>query len=324
MPKLPSLSELESQALGKGSPSEALGSLRELLKGDPRGGAAKLLAKFEKKIAAGEKEKGRQESLWVHEKEALARGFKHIAGVDEAGRGPLAGPVVAGAVILAPDRPVAGVNDSKKLTGSRREELFPLIQERAVAFGVGQASAQEIDELNIYRATQLAMERALDALEVKADFLLTDAMPLPKLSKIPQKPLIHGDSLSASIAAASILAKVTRDHLMRDLHEKYPDYGFLGHKGYGTEVHLAALREKGACPEHRRSFAPVMEVLATAQAGGPFSFWKEKLLKAKDLRDLQQAGREIKRAALSQLSGTEIESLRDLFREKRSQWERKS
>jgi ribonuclease HII len=229
--------------------------------------------------------------------------------------------VVAAAVILPSGDALTGVNDSKKLTPQKRDELFQRIQTTAVSFGIGQASVQEIDNLNIYRAAQLAMERAVTSLNVRPDFLLTDAMPLPKLSHIQQKPLIHGDALSSSIAAASILAKVTRDRLMERLHQKYPAYGFDGHKGYGTEVHIKALEEHGACPEHRLTFAPVMETLARKSSSGPFQYWKEKLGEAKDISELNQTGLRIKRAALGQLTEKEVDGLRELFKEKRAVWQ---
>lgn len=279
-----------------------------------------MVAKFEKRLLREEQEKSRLDKLWIHEKEGRSRGFQFIAGVDEAGRGPLAGPVVAAAVILPKDCVLSGVNDSKKLTAAKREELFTRITGSAVAFGVGQASVQEIDQINIYRASQLAMERAIGFLSPQPDYLLTDAMPLPKLSQIPQKPLIHGDALSATIGAASIIAKVTRDRLLEEMNRQFPGYGFENHKGYGTEEHLKALSELGPCPEHRLTYAPVMEILAQKASGGPFGYWKEKLTKAESLGQLQQSGLQIKRAGSEHLSEGELESLRQLFREKRSRF----
>jgi ribonuclease HII len=320
MPSLTPIPEIEFQALKEKSPLKALELLRELLKDDSRSGTKRLLAKFERRLALSQKESQRLEKIWAYEREGQSRGFLRIAGVDEAGRGPLAGPVVAAAVILPPEGPLAGLDDSKKLTHAKREELFPQIQQVAVSVGVGQASVQEIDKLNIYQAARLAMERAVRGLSPTPDYLLTDAMPLPKLS-VPQKPIIHGDALSASIAAASIIAKVTRDRLMVELHHKYPVYGFENHKGYGTEEHVKALQEHGTCPEHRLSFGPVMETLSKKSAGGPFGYWKEKLILAKSLAELQQVGVQIKRVALSHLSEKELGSLRELFRGKRSQWE---
>jgi ribonuclease HII len=317
------LPEIEAEASKIEKASEALEFLRARLKHDSRAGALRLLGKFEKKVFSQSKEAQRLEGLWKHEKEAEDKGARFIAGVDEAGRGPLAGPVVAAAVILPSGSGLAGVDDSKKLTAAKRGELFLKIRERALGVGVGQASVAEIDQLNIYRAAQLAMERAILALDPKPDYLLTDAMPLPKLSTLPQKPLIHGDSLSLSIAAASIIAKVTRDGLMGELHQRYPNYGFENHKGYGTEEHLKALETHGTCPEHRVTFGPVLETLAKKSAGGPFGYWKEKLAGSRSPGELQQVGLQIKRAALSHLTEAELETLRQLFRGKRNEWQNK-
>jgi ribonuclease HII len=311
------LNEIETKALEQGDALKALEWVRQSLAADTRSGAKNLILKFEKRVAREEKEQKKLEALWNYESEAARRGYKAVAGVDEAGRGPLAGPVVAGAVILPAGGALKGVDDSKKLTPAKRDELFSFIRQTAVSYGVGQASVQEIDELNIYRASQLAMQRAIEALSVKPDFLLTDAMPLPALSHIPQKPLIHGDALSSSIAAASILAKVTRDRQMEEMHLKYPQYGFDGHKGYGTEIHVKALQDHGVCPEHRLTFGPVMEALAQKNSGGPFRFWSDKLKTAGNLTELQQAGLQVKRAALGMLTEDEVELLRELFREKR-------
>ena len=321
MSSLLPLQDIEAQALKKGSIAEALEFLRFRLKDDARTGALSLLGKFEKKAAKDTREIKRLQELWKFEKIATEKGFQFIAGVDEAGRGPLAGPVVAAAVILLPGILLTGVDDSKKVTAPKREELFIRIQQSAIGVGVGQASVAEIDEMNIYRAAQLAMERAIEALGQKPDYLLTDAMPLPRLSSVAQEPLIHGDALSTTIAAASIIAKVTRDRLMEQLHQQYPAYGFESHKGYGTEEHLKALEVHGICPEHRLSFGPVMETLAKKSVGGPFAYWKEKLNCSKNLRELQQAGVQIKRVAVSHLTESEVETLRDLFRAKRNEWD---
>ncbi len=317
MSNLLPLPRIEAEALREKTATQSLDYLRLQLKDDTRAGAQRLLAKFERAVEREEKEKRRLESLWRHEREALGKGFHCVAGVDEAGRGPLAGPVVAAAVILAPDRLIPGVDDSKKIHAAKREELSAHIQGTAVAVGVGQASVQEIDELNIYRAAQLAMERAIAALEPKPDYLLTDAMPLPALKTLPQKPLVHGDALSLSIAAASIIAKVTRDRMMAELHRQYPVYGFEGHKGYGTEEHLKALEAHGPCPEHRLSFGPVMETLARKSPEGPFGYWKQKLSRAANLEELNRVGSQIKRLALDHLSEGQLEMLRGLFRTKR-------
>ena len=191
--------------------------------------------------------------LWAYERAAFADGYKLVCGVDEAGRGPLAGPVCAAAVILPPDCAIEGLNDSKKLTDKRRRALYDVIVEQAVAYGIAFASHQEIDEVNILQATFLAMRRAVSQLTVQPELVLVDGNRDPQLG-LPTQTIIKGDSLSASIAAASILAKVTRDRWMKELDAKYPQYGFAVHKGYGTKRHYAALTEFGPCGEHRQTF----------------------------------------------------------------------
>ena len=183
-----------------------------------------------------------------------------VAGVDEAGRGPLAGPVVAAAVILDDLHPIAGLADSKKLTAARREALFDEIRARALCFSIAEASVEEIDRLNILQATLLAMRRAVLGLRLKPKMVLVDGNRLPTLD-IPAEAIVKGDALVPAISAASILAKVHRDRWCVQVDEQYPQYGCSGHKGYGTAVHMAALREHGACIHHRRSFAPVAKVL---------------------------------------------------------------
>lgn len=180
-------------------------------------------------------------------------GLQLICGVDEAGRGPLAGPVCAAAVILPEHLQIPGLTDSKKLTDKKRRELFPQIQEQAVAYGIGLASEAEIDEINILQATFLAMRRALDQLRVRPELALIDGNRETDFG-LPVKTVVKGDSLSANIAAASILAKVTRDNLMVEMAKQYPEYGFDIHKGYGTKAHYDALRQYGPCPIHRKTF----------------------------------------------------------------------
>jgi len=191
--------------------------------------------------------------MWEIENGYFAQGIQSVCGVDEAGRGPLAGPVCAAAVILPPNIDIPGLNDSKKLTDKRRRELFPIIKECALAYGIAFADEKEIDELNILQATFLAMERAIGQLAVKPELALIDGNRKKDFG-LPVETVIHGDSLSASIAAASILAKVTRDDFMLEMAEKFPQYGFDVHKGYGTKVHYAALEEHGPCPIHRMTF----------------------------------------------------------------------
>lgn len=194
-----------------------------------------------------------QVDMWQYEKKYLEQGYQLIAGVDEAGRGPLAGPVCAAAVILPANIDIPGLNDSKKLTDKRRRELMPVIKETALAYGIAFANESEIDDINILQATFLAMERAVSQLSVKPEILLIDGNRQKDFG-ISAETVIKGDSLSASIAAASILAKVTRDDLMLELAEQYPQYGFDIHKGYGTKAHYAALVEHGPCSAHRMSF----------------------------------------------------------------------
>lgn len=183
-----------------------------------------------------------------------------VAGVDEAGRGPLAGPVMAAAVILDELNPIMGLDDSKKLTALRRERLYDEILAKALCCSIAQASVDEIDRLNILQATMLAMKRAVEGLRLTPDNVLVDGNRLPALAMAAQA-IVKGDALVPAISAASILAKVFRDRWCAHYHLEYPQYGFARHKGYGTAAHLAALREHGACPQHRRSFAPVAEML---------------------------------------------------------------
>ena len=192
-------------------------------------------------------------NLWEIENSLYAEGYKLICGVDEAGRGPLAGPVCAAAVILPRGLELPGLNDSKKLTDKKRRELFPMIKEQAIAYGIGLATHEEIDAVNILQATYLAMERAIAQLEGKADFALIDGNRAKDFG-LPLRTVVKGDSLSASIAAASVLAKVTRDDIMLEMAEQYPEYGFEIHQGYGTKAHYEALRTHGHSPIHRMSF----------------------------------------------------------------------
>ena len=192
-------------------------------------------------------------NLWEIEDALAEKGIKVVCGVDEAGRGPLAGPVCAAAVILPSHLELPGLNDSKRLTDKKRRELYPIIKEQAIAYGIGFASEEEIDEINILQATFLAMQRAIDQLEGKAEFALIDGNR-EKDFGLPVMTVVKGDSRSASVAAASVLAKVARDDVMLAMAEEYPEYGFEIHKGYGTKAHYAALREHGASKIHRKSF----------------------------------------------------------------------
>ena len=192
--------------------------------------------------------------MYTFENTLREKGFAAVCGIDEAGCGPLAGPVYAAAVILNPDDPIEGLNVSKKLTEKKREALYPQIKDRALAWAIASATAQEIDEINILQARLLAMRRAVEMLSIKPDQALVDGNRDPDIPDVPSLLIVGGDGKSASIAAASILAKVTRDHAMLELDKQYPQYLFAKHKGYPTKLHVEKLLEHGACPEHRQTF----------------------------------------------------------------------
>ena len=204
-----------------------------------------------KRQAKLEKERARIETMKVYEKEYESHGW--ICGIDEVGRGPLCGPVVASAVILPKDCQILYLNDSKKLSEKKREELYDVIMEQAIAVGLGMATPERIDEINILQATYEAMRQAINSLKVKPAVLLNDAVTIPEV-EIPQIPIIKGDAKSLSIAAASVIAKVTRDRMMKAYHELFPEYGFDRHKGYGSKEHIEAIQKFGPSPIHRRSF----------------------------------------------------------------------
>ena len=218
---------------------------------DSRAGVQNLIQKYQKQEEALKKERERTEQMKIYEHKYEDLGW--ICGIDEVGRGPLAGPVVAGAVILPRNSKILYLNDSKQLSAEKREQLYDVILEHAVAVGIGIVSPQRIDEINILQATFLAMRRAMDQLRVRPDIALIDGNRETDFG-LPVQTIVKGDSLSANIAAASILAKVTRDRFMLEMDEEYPQYGFATHKGYGTRAHYAALREFGPCPIHRRTF----------------------------------------------------------------------
>ena len=230
---------------------EKLPSFIETYEKDERSGVVKIVEQAKKRFEKLEAEKLRIENLKKYEREYADYGY--ICGIDEVGRGPLAGPVVAGAVILPKDCDILYINDSKKLSAAKREELYDVIMEKAVAVGIGMASSQRIDEINILQATYEAMRSAINNLNPSPDILLNDAVTIPKVD-IKQVPIIKGDAKSISIAAASVLAKVTRDRIMEEYDKKYPEYGFAKHKGYGTKQHIQALEQFGASPIHRRTF----------------------------------------------------------------------
>ncbi len=218
---------------------------------DPRAGVQAEIARAKKRILSYEKELERTERLKDYENKYAA--YAHICGIDEVGRGPLAGPVVAGAVILPKDCDILYINDSKKKKKKKREELYSVIMEKAVAVGLGYSTPERIDEINILQATYEAMREAVGKLTVIPDILLNDAVTIPEIS-VPQVPIIKGDAKSISIGAASIVAKVTRDRLMVEYDERYPMYGFSSNKGYGSGTHIEALKKYGPCPIHRKTF----------------------------------------------------------------------
>ena len=201
-----------------------------------------------------EKEKERLLNLKQIEKEYYSRNIEYIAGIDEAGRGPLAGPVVVASVIMPKDSMIEGVNDSKKVSEKKREKLYDLILEEAISYGIGIIYQDEIDEINILQATKKGLTNAIEQMKIKPDLILVDALNGINTLGIPYQSIIKGDAKCYSISAASIIAKVTRDRIMREWDAVYPEYGFSSHKGYGTAKHIAALKEYGPCPLHRRSF----------------------------------------------------------------------
>jgi ribonuclease HII len=230
------------------------------LRGDRRRGACALAEAVERRLRAARRESRRLERLFALRRQLLRAGARAVAGVDEVGVGPLAGPVVACAVVLPERVDLPGLDDSKRLTPAARERLAVRIREQAVTFALGSLAPEEVDALNVRRASLEAMRRAVMQLGVVPDHVLVDARTIPGLAA-PQTALVHGDAVDGSIAAASIVAKVHRDAFMVQLHERYPGYGFARHKGYPTRDHLAALRRLGPSPVHRRSFAPVAELL---------------------------------------------------------------
>lgn len=227
---------------------------------DERKGVQTLIKQWMKRKHDERIEYERVQKLLTYEKELRANGYQWIAGIDEVGRGPLAGPVVASAVILPAGIHIPGINDSKKLTAKKREKIYQYLQEKAISTGIGVVEAEEIDTLNIYDATKKAMILALNNLSIQPDYLLIDAMTLP--TSIPQKSLIKGDAVSISIASASIIAKVYRDRIMTEYSNQYPQYQFNKNMGYGTKEHLQALEKYGPTPIHRKSFSPIKEMVS--------------------------------------------------------------
>lgn len=229
------------------------------LAADPRAGARRLAKSIENRIAWERREKARLRRLMKYESDLARRGYKLVAGVDEVGRGALAGPLVAAAVILRPDARIAGINDSKKLSSSERERLSEAIKEVAVAWAVARVTQAEIDEAGLQLSNIAALRRAVERLEPLPDYVICDGFKV-ECGNIPGIALIKGDSISQTVAAASILAKVFRDRLMLDYHAEHPDYGFNVNKGYGTSEHIEAIKKTGPCALHRRSFYPISEL----------------------------------------------------------------
>lgn len=244
-----SIAEIRNEFLQ--ADDEALARLFETYADDERAGVVGLVSKYRRKVEKLEAEYRRLDGMWEYERKYESHGL--VCGIDEAGRGPLAGPVVAGAVILPQNCRILYLNDSKKLTEKRREELYDEIIEKAVAWGIGMVSPARIDEINILQATYEAMRQAIGKLQIAPQVLLNDAVRIPDVD-IPQVPIIKGDAKSLSIAAASVLAKVTRDRLMKEYDKVMPEYGFAAHKGYGSAAHIAALKQYGPSPIHRRTF----------------------------------------------------------------------
>lgn len=250
--QLASLSLTEIKNLLQSGEPEILYKLREFLALDQRKGAQNILRQYLKQQEKEQAEERRIRMLWERERALVKQGYQYVAGLDEVGRGPLAGPVVAACVILPLDCKLPGLNDSKKIKAADRDKLTELIKKHAVAWSIGLVDEGEIDRINILQATKQAMLKAIKDIHCQPDYLLIDALKLD--TTIPQEGIIQGDSCSASIAAASIVAKTYRDSLMEAMDENYPQYGFSLHKGYGTALHYEALKQYGPCPIHRRSF----------------------------------------------------------------------
>ena len=237
----------------------ALPELVQMLQQDSRKAVQNLAAKYLRQMEKREKERQRIAAMWEFEKRAKAKGFQWIAGTDEVGRGPLAGPVVAAAVILPEDADLPEIKDSKKLSEKQREHLDRLIKEQAVAWCIASLNEEEIDRLNILEASRQAMQNAVKGLSQPADFVLVDGLPNPRIT-LPSEAIVKGDNRSISIAAASIIAKVYRDKLMDEYDTLYPGYGFAANKGYPTEEHMQAVQQQGPCAIHRMTFRPLSEL----------------------------------------------------------------
>lgn len=286
------------------------GSLWSTLEQDGRKGVQRLLARAIRNRRAAARELERIRSMRRFEERLWHEGLPAVAGIDEAGRGPLAGPVVAAAVVLPRDREIPGIDDSKKLSPAKREELCAIIRREAVAVSVGRASENVIDEVNILNATHRAMRDAVNGLSRVPDHVLVDGGPIPELA-VPQTAIVRGDELSTVIAAASIIAKVSRDREMVELDREYPGYGFAKHKGYGTPDHIAALARLGPCEIHRRSFRVVRDA-AGGYSARYLEFRAELLGATSESALVAVAGRI--RAAKEDIAGYELSRLRGLYK----------
>lgn len=309
-PDLSGMTVREVNEYVAGAHPEPGDSLWLALQNDPRRGVKGLCDRLVRRRDAERYACEREDRMRRSEVERWQAGARHVAGVDEAGRGPLAGPVVAAAVVLPRDLSIRGIDDSKKLTAEKREELFGLINGEAVAVATGIVSESVIDEINILRATHRAMREALAGLTVTPDHVLVDGDPVPELG-FPQTAINQGDSKSTAIAAASIVAKVTRDRMLLELDRKYPGYGFARHKGYGTREHISALMRLGPCEIHRRSFGVVLDA-----AGGMselYAGFRAALLAAPDADRLERIAREIAKEK-ERLDSYEVSKLRGLYK----------
>lgn len=285
-----------------------------LLEKDRRVGVRRLVVERRRRDAREQAESQRSERLLHFERHLWAQGVSRVAGVDEAGRGCLAGPVVAAAVVLSPDCVIAKIDDSKKLSRTQRETLYEEIADKALSVGIGQVEAAEIDRLNILQASLKAMRLALENLPTPPDRVLIDGH-LSARSPYPEQAIIDGDARSLSIAAASIVAKVHRDRLMCECDVRYPEYGFAAHKGYGSAAHLAALDAHGPCPLHRRSFGPVAARIAEPRSELFLSF-EEGIYDCANFAELERLGQLVKDAA-ADLTADELATLREAYREQR-------
>ena len=309
-PDLPGMTVREVGEYVAGARPEPGDSLWRALQSDPRKGVRDLCDRLVRRRNSEFREREREERMRRSEAELWARGAEFVAGVDEAGRGPLAGPVVAGAVILPHDLSIRGIDDSKKLSPAKREKLFELIMRDAVSVGTGITSESVIDEINILKATQLAMREAIAKLDVTPAHVLVDGNPIPALD-FPQTAIHQGDTKSTAIAAASIVAKVTRDRMLVELDDRYPGYGFAKHKGYGTEEHISALMRLGPCEIHRRSFRIVLD--ASGGFSELYSGFRAALLAAPDAERLERIAREIA-LERQRLVPYELSKLRGLYK----------